>query len=104
MAAEIRMRRTPPAGLGPMLGAARMRAGYRLREAARRAGINHAYLLHLETGQRVPSMAVATSLAEMLDLDEAERAQLFAAAVDDAGRSHPGRRSGEPESGLPMVS
>ncbi|TKA11751.1 helix-turn-helix domain-containing protein [Actinacidiphila oryziradicis] len=92
MPAEIRMPRTPPPELGVMLGAARMRAGYRLREAARLAGIGHEYLLRLETGQRTPSRSVATVLADVLELDDAERAELLALALADAGRDHPDRR------------
>ncbi len=76
-----------------MLGRARLRAGYRLREAARLAGLNPSYLFKLESSQRVPSRTVAEILAEVLRLDEAERAQLFAAAVGDAGRDHPLKRS-----------
>lgn len=84
----IRERRTPPPGLGSMLNAARMRAGLRGREAARLAGIDPGYLVRLESGQRVPSTVVAEALATLFGLDEAERAVLFAAAVDDAGRGY----------------
>jgi transcriptional regulator with XRE-family HTH domain len=75
-----------------MLGTARMRAGYRLREAARLIGIGHEYLLRLETGQRVPSRSVATTIADVLGLDDIERAELLAAALDGAGRDYPKRR------------
>ncbi|WP_269857946.1 helix-turn-helix domain-containing protein [Streptomyces sp. RPT161] len=87
-----RKRHTPPPELGPLLAAARQRSGLGLRETARRAGLNHQYLQRLETGQRVPSMSVAKVLAEVLALDEAERAVLLAAALPDAGRDYPGRR------------
>ncbi|TKA13189.1 helix-turn-helix domain-containing protein [Actinacidiphila oryziradicis] len=93
MAAEIRMRRTPPAGLGPMLGAARMRRGWRMREAARLLELSPSYLFDLEAGRRCPSVTVARQLADGLGLDETERAQLLAATVDDAGRDHPARHS-----------
>lgn len=76
-----------------MLGAARMRRGLRLREAARLASLNPSYLLKLETGQRVPSRTVAGILADVLQLDDIEREQLLAVAVDDAGRDHPAKRS-----------
>lgn len=89
---EIRTRRTPPPALGPLLAAARMRAGYRLREAARLAGIPHPYLMRLEAGLRTPSRSVATVLAEVFSLDEDERAQLLAVALPDAGRDYPNRR------------
>jgi len=92
----VRQRRTPPATLGPMLGTARLRAGLRGAEAARSIGVSHAYLVYLETGQRCPSRAVAESIAAVLDLDDAERAELFAAALDDVGRSHPGKRTPVP--------
>ncbi len=75
-----------------MLGAARLRAGLRLREAARLAGISHSHLIRLETGKRVPSVTVAAAIADALRLDDAERTELFAAAVPDAGRDWPGRR------------
>lgn len=83
----VRVRRTPPPELGPMLNAARLRAGYGLREAARVLGITPGYLVHLEAGRRCPSRTVALSLADGLALTGGERAQLFAAAVD-GGRDH----------------
>ncbi|WP_042400360.1 helix-turn-helix domain-containing protein [Streptacidiphilus carbonis] len=87
----IRERRLPPPELGPMLAAARMRAGLRGREAARLLGLSQSYLVRLESGQRVPSMTVAGRLAERLGLSEDERAALLTAAVDDAGADHPAR-------------
>ena len=89
----IRERRTPPEDLGPMLRAARVRTGIGQREAGRRAGVSQGYLWLLEAGQRVPSTAVAEVLEEVLALTVEERAQLRAAAVDDAGRSNPARRA-----------
>lgn len=91
MSVEIRMRRIPPAELGPMLRAARERAGLGLREAARRAGVSQGYLWLLEASRRAPSAAVAQVLAEVLTLTTEEREQLLAAAVNDAGRSNPAR-------------
>jgi transcriptional regulator with XRE-family HTH domain len=92
--AQVRQRRVPPATLGPMLAAARLRAGLRGRECARLAGVDAGYLVRLESGQRVPSRTVAEILAEVLQLDQAERGQLFAVAVDDAGRGYwRGRRT-----------
>ena len=87
----VRQRRTMPAEVGQMLGRARMRAGFRLREAERLLNMKHPYLLRLESGERVPSKTVAERLALLLGLDEDERATLLAAAVDDAGRDLPGR-------------
>jgi transcriptional regulator with XRE-family HTH domain len=87
----IRERRTPPEGLGPMLRAARERAGMGQRETARRAGVSQGHLWLLEAGQRVPSAIVAEDLAAALTLTAEEREQLRAAAVDDAGRSNPAR-------------
>lgn len=78
---EARTRRTPPAGLGEMLGRARMRVGLRGTEAARLVGISRQYLVRLESGQRCPSVDVAERLAEVLGLADAERAELMAAAV-----------------------
>lgn len=88
----VRLRRTPPPELGPMLGAARLRAGYRLREAARLLGLDSGYLVKLEAGQRCPSRTVALQLADAFQLVPEEREQLLAAAVDDAGADHPARR------------
>lgn len=87
----VRVRRVPPKALGPLLRAGRERAGLSQSEAARRAGIGQPYLWMLEAGQRTPSMAVAELLAETLALTLTECRQLFAVAVDDAGRSHPDR-------------
>lgn len=89
---SVRIRRTPPPELGPMLAGARMRRGLRLREAARLAGIGPDYLLRLESGQRVPSRSVAETLTTVLELDDAERTLLLAVALADAGRDAPGRR------------
>ncbi|WP_405580689.1 helix-turn-helix domain-containing protein [Streptomyces sp. NBC_01092] len=74
-----------------MLRAARERAGLGQREAARRTGVSQGYLWLLEAGQRAPSAVVAEMLAAVLALTDEEREQLRAAAVDDAGRSHPAR-------------
>jgi ribosome-binding protein aMBF1 (putative translation factor) len=88
---EIRERRTPPEGLGPMLRTARERADLGVRAAARRLEVSSGYLAHLEAGERCPSRTVAERLAAVLELDDDERAQLYAAAVTDAGRDHPAR-------------
>jgi transcriptional regulator with XRE-family HTH domain len=90
--ATVRQRRTPPAGLGPMLNSARMRAGYRGRECARLAQLSKSYMFELECGTRCPSLAVARRLAEVLRLGEGERALLFASSVTDAGEDHPAKR------------
>ncbi|MFE7229868.1 helix-turn-helix domain-containing protein [Streptomyces sp. NPDC057596] len=89
--ALIRVRRTPPQGLGPLLRTARERAGLSQSEVGRRAGIPQGYVWKLETGQRCPSTAVAERLADVLRLKLPECKTLFGCAVDDAGRSHPAR-------------
>ncbi|MFJ8766676.1 helix-turn-helix domain-containing protein [Streptomyces clavifer] len=89
--ATIRIRRIPAPELGPMLRGARLRAGLGLRAVARQVGLSAGYLGNLEAGRRCPSVAVAERLAQLLPLDDNGRAILAAAAVDDAGRSHPGR-------------
>jgi len=89
--AVVRQRRIPPPTLGPVLIAARARAGYGVRQCARLAGISHPYLLRLESGERVPSRMVAELLADVLALEPDERAVLMAASVADVGRSHPQR-------------
>jgi transcriptional regulator with XRE-family HTH domain len=94
MAAIVRERRIPPPELGPILAAARLRRGLRGREAARLLGISAGYLVGLESGQRCPSATIAERLVEVLELDDAERAVLIGAAVDDAGRDHPARSTG----------
>jgi DNA-binding XRE family transcriptional regulator len=91
--AGVRQRRTPPPTLGPMLAAARMRAGFRGAEGARVLGISHSYLVNIEAGRRCPSVTVALLLADVFRLTEAERVEAMAAAVPDAGRDHPLRRS-----------
>lgn len=80
----VRLRRTPPADMGPMLRAAR---GDRSRRStAQAAGIDQSYLARLERGERVPSATVARVLADVLVLSDDDRARLLAVAVDDAGR------------------
>lgn len=76
-----------------MLRAARERAGLGVRETARKAGLSSGYVADLEAGRRCPSVTVAQRVAEVLDLGEAERAQLLAAAVTAAGRDNPLRTS-----------
>jgi transcriptional regulator with XRE-family HTH domain len=86
-------RRTPPPWLGELIRTARMRAGLRGREGARLAGISPGFLCDLEVGRSCPSTSVARALAEAFKMTEAEREPLLAAAVSDAGRDHPLRRS-----------
>lgn len=83
---EFRQRRLPPAGLGAMLRAARERRGLSQRRVAEAARIGRSYLAHLEADRRVPSVAVAVGLAEVLGLDGDERVRLLSVAVADAGR------------------
>lgn len=89
--ALIRVRRTPPKALGPLLRTAREQAGLSQSEAARRAGIGQGYLWLLEAGQRTPSMKVAELLGDVLQLRLDECRILYGCAVEDAGRSHPDR-------------
>ncbi|MGW6462591.1 helix-turn-helix domain-containing protein [Streptomyces rubiginosohelvolus] len=91
--ARIRIRRTPPADLGPMLTAARERIGHTRRRASIAAGLARGYLGLVEGGHRTPSLVAAERLADVLELTDAERAQLYAAAVTDAGYSHPARQA-----------
>jgi transcriptional regulator with XRE-family HTH domain len=92
MTVQIRVRRTPPPEVGLRLAAARQRAGLAGREAARRLGTSSGYLADLERGRRCPSVGMARRLADVLALTEAERADLFACAVDDAGANSPWRK------------
>jgi transcriptional regulator with XRE-family HTH domain len=84
---RVRSRCSPPPGLGSTLNAARVRTGYGLREAARVLGISPGYLAHLEAGRRCPSRTVALVLVDGLRLDDDERSQVLAAAVD-GGRDY----------------
>lgn len=88
-----RERRTMPADVGRTLQDARLRAGLRLREAARVVGISHSHLFRLEACMRVPSLTVAIMLADALALTDDERTRLLTFAVTDAGRDWPGRKA-----------
>jgi transcriptional regulator with XRE-family HTH domain len=92
--AAIRIRHTPPKGLGRALRTARESAGLSQGAVAREVGVRPDYISKLERGARCPSTTVADALAALLDLDEATTQLLAAAAVDDAGRSHPLRDGG----------
>lgn len=85
------VRRVPPAELGPILRAARARAGFGLREAARDIGISSGYLADLERGIRCPSVPVAADLHRVLHLTNDEARLLAASAVEGRGRAHPYR-------------
>ena len=87
----VRYRREAPPDLGPILSAARRRAGLKVSEAAFLAGISRPHLSNMEAGRRLPSEAIARALADVLCLDDTDLARLLAVAVDDAGRSHPDR-------------
>ncbi|MEU0588277.1 helix-turn-helix domain-containing protein [Streptomyces sp. NPDC006132] len=87
----IRQRRTPPAGLGEALRQAREEAGLSQGAVAAAIGVGPDYVSKLERGERCPSVKVAQLLAAVLKLGAAGSALLSAAAVDDAGRSHPWR-------------
>jgi transcriptional regulator with XRE-family HTH domain len=91
MQTTVRERRTPPAGLGEALRQARETAGLSQGAVAAAVGVRPDYVSKLERGERCPSVRVATSLASVLELGAAGTALLSAAAVDDAGRSHPWR-------------
>ncbi|MFE3110634.1 helix-turn-helix domain-containing protein [Kitasatospora indigofera] len=66
-------RRIPPAELGAALRAARVRAGHRVRETARLAGVSASYLSALRRGLRCPSVPMAEVLARVLPLLDHER-------------------------------
>ncbi|MFF0127303.1 helix-turn-helix transcriptional regulator [Streptomyces mirabilis] len=91
--AEIRERRTPPEGLGPMLRRARERAALSQSTVATAVGVQRAYINKLEHSGRCPSLVVAEALCGALALDENEAALLRGCAVDGAGRNHPARRA-----------
>ncbi|MFJ2964247.1 helix-turn-helix domain-containing protein [Streptomyces collinus] len=87
----MRERRTPPEELGPMLRAARKRAGLSQSQLGTATGIRRAYVHKLEHSERCPSLAVAEALTTALALDVDEAALLLGCAVEDAGRNHPAR-------------
>lgn len=89
----VRERRVPPPGLGEALRKAREKAGLSQGAVAAAVEVGHDYVSKMERGERCPSVEVAQVLATVLDLSEAGAALLSAAAVNDAGRSHPWRRS-----------
>ncbi|MFE7856011.1 multiprotein-bridging factor 1 family protein [Streptomyces sp. NPDC057403] len=91
MQTSVRERRTPPVGLGDALRCAREDAGLSQGAVAASIGVRADYISKLERGQRCPSVEVAESLVGILNLSEAGAALLRAAAVEDAGRSHPWR-------------
>src|SRR5437773_8917748 len=62
-----------PETLGATLRAARLEAGLSVRQLARAAGINHSYLVKLETDQNDnPSAAHLQRLADALELDASD--------------------------------
>ncbi|WP_455361995.1 helix-turn-helix transcriptional regulator [Streptomyces sp. SYSU K21746] len=89
--AFIRVRRTPPAELGPMLRQARERAQLTQAKAAEAVGVQRPYISKLEDSSRCPSRVVALRLVDILALGEHDAALLLGATVEDAGRSHPRR-------------
>ncbi|MEH0637314.1 helix-turn-helix transcriptional regulator [Streptomyces bottropensis] len=91
MQTTVRERRTPPAGLGEALRQARESAGLSQGAVAVAVGVRPDYISKLERGERCPSASVAAALTSVLELGAAGAALLTAAAVDDAGRSHPWR-------------
>lgn len=93
MQTTVRERRTPPAGLGEALRQARETTGLSQGAVAMAVGVRPDYVSKLERGERCPSASVAELLASVLELGATGAALLEAAAVDDAGRSHPWRRS-----------
>lgn len=95
-ATMTRLRRTPPDGLGEMLRTAREELGLSQGQVAAAVGVRPDYVSKLERGLRCPSALVADALAVLLDLDAAATELLAAAAVDDAGRSHPARQGEGP--------
>ncbi|MFI2202647.1 helix-turn-helix transcriptional regulator [Streptomyces sp. NPDC020192] len=89
----MRERRVPPVGLGGALRQAREIVGLSQGAVAAVLGVGPDYVSKLERGERCPSVEVAHALAAVLDLSEAGAVLLSAAAVGDAGRSHPWRRN-----------
>ncbi|MGQ4402535.1 helix-turn-helix domain-containing protein [Streptomyces hayashii] len=100
----VRQRRQMPEGQGQMIRAARERAGLGVRQAARQAAISGGYLANIEAGARCPSVRVAERLADVLQLDDTERARLLAVAVTDAGWNSPWRAARQHGSTSPTSS
>ncbi len=76
-----------------MLAAARERTGHTQARISVAAGLGRSYVCLIEGGHRTPSRVAAERLADVLQLTGEERAQLYAAAVTDAGYSHPARQA-----------
>ncbi|MFF7884321.1 helix-turn-helix transcriptional regulator [Streptomyces sp. NPDC020794] len=92
MQTTVRERRTPPAGLGEALRQAREAVGLSQGAVAAVVGVRSDYVSKIERNERCPSVSVAEALAAVLNLGTTAAALLEAAAVGDAGRSHPWRR------------
>jgi transcriptional regulator with XRE-family HTH domain len=76
-------------GLAAVLRAARRSRGWSLREAARRVGVAHGTIVHLEQGRRAPSAYVAGQLADAYGLAAADAEWLRSEAIPGAGKSSP---------------
>ena len=74
-------RRTLPAGFAHLLRIHRRAAGYGIREAAERLGIDRGHLSRIERGHRCPSPEVAERIAELYRLPIAVSDRLMAAAA-----------------------
>lgn len=90
-----------------MLNAARLPRGWQLGEAARLPCLPTSCLLDVEAGLCRPSRAVAEPLAGGLQLNDAERAQLFAcddvAALGHSAGAQPGSEDQEPRRGAGLT-
>lgn len=84
-----RHRTIPPAEVGPILRAARQRAGLSLRGLARRAGVSFGYISELEHGVKACSRSVAEDLIAALGITGDDAARIRGSAVTDAGRDFP---------------
>jgi transcriptional regulator with XRE-family HTH domain len=80
-------RHTLPDDVAEFLRAARLRAGWSFRAAARETGISRGMLCEIEHGRRAPSAEVAGLLCRHYPLSMAERARLLTVAIPGAGRS-----------------
>jgi transcriptional regulator with XRE-family HTH domain len=84
MASTTSLRWAPlPIGLGALLTAARVEAGYSGRALARAIGRSHAWVRDLEAGARPPSVTMASRVSDALRLDPWTDAVLQSVAVDD---------------------
>lgn len=83
-----RRRQDPLPEFGPALHSARSRAGWSLRQLARRAGTTAGFLSLLEHSRRAPSVGTVDMLTAALQLTPNERDVFHRAGLTGVGRDY----------------